>query len=91
MAAHGLRDRGSRARTPRSDYDRRMVEIFGKDACPYTRAARDHYESLATPVKYHNVKKNPAELDRMLVLSRGKREVPVILEDGKVIIGFGGT
>jgi glutaredoxin 3 len=82
MTAHGLRDRGSRARTPRSDYDRRMVEIFGKDACPYTRAARDHYESLATPVKYHN---------RMLVLSRGKREVPVILEDGKVIIGFGGT
>jgi glutaredoxin 3 len=68
-----------------------MVEIFGKDACPYTRAARDHYESLGTPVTYHNVKKNPAELERMLVLSRGKREVPVILENGKVTIGFGGT
>jgi glutaredoxin 3 len=68
-----------------------MVEIFGKDTCPYTTAARDHYGSLATPFTYHNVKKNPAELERMLVLSHGKREVPVIVEDGKVTIGFGGT
>ena len=68
-----------------------MVEIFGKDMCPYTRAARDHYESLATPFTYHDVKKEPAELERMLLLSGGRREVPVILEDGKVTIGFGGT
>ena len=68
-----------------------MVEIFGKDACPYTRAARDHYESLATPFTYHNVKKNTAELERMLAFSHGKRQVPVIVEDGKVTIGFGGT
>ena len=68
-----------------------MVEIFGKDMCPYTRAARDHYEGLATPFTYHDVKKNPAGLERMLILSGGRREVPVILEDGKVTIGFGGT
>lgn len=68
-----------------------MVEIFGKDACPYTQAARDHYLSLATPFTYHDVKKSPAELERMLGFSRGKREVPVIVENGKVTIGFGGT
>ena len=68
-----------------------MVEIFGKDTCPYTRAARDHYESLATPFMYHNVRRSAAELERMLALSGGKREVPVIVEDGKVTIGFGGT
>lgn len=68
-----------------------MVEIFGKDTCPYTQAARDHYTSRGTPFTYHNVKKNPAELERMLALSRGRREVPVILENGKVTIGFGGT
>ncbi len=68
-----------------------MVEIFGKDTCPYTQAARDHYVSLAVPFEYLNVKKNPAELERMLELSHGKREVPVIVEDGKVTIGFGGT
>ena len=68
-----------------------MVEIFGKDTCPYTQAARDHYLSRATPFVYHNVKKNPAELARMLVFSRGKREVPVIVDHEKVTIGFGGT
>jgi glutaredoxin len=68
-----------------------MVEIFGKDACPYTQAARDHYLSLATPFVYHNVKKDHAELERMLVFSRGERHVPVIVENDTVTIGFGGT
>jgi glutaredoxin 3 len=68
-----------------------MVQIFGKDTCPYTQAARDHYLSLAVPFQYFNVKKNPAELERMLVFSRGKREVPVIVDNDKVTIGFGGT
>jgi glutaredoxin 3 len=68
-----------------------MVLIFGKDACPYTQAARDHYLGLARPFQYFNVKKQPAELDRMLTFSHGRREVPVIVEDGKVTIGFGGT
>jgi len=27
----------------------------------------------------------------MLKLSKGRREVPVIVEDGRVTIGFGGT
>jgi glutaredoxin 3 len=68
-----------------------MVLIFGKDTCPYTQAARDHYLSLAVPFEYFNVKKNPADLQRMLTFSRGKREVPVIVEGDKVSIGFGGT
>ena len=41
--------------------------------------------------EYINVKKNAAELQRMLGLTNGRRAVPVILEDGKVTIGFGGT
>jgi hypothetical protein len=28
---------------------------------------------------------------RMLEYSRGRRDVPVIVEDGRVTIGFGGT
>ena len=68
-----------------------MVLIFGKDTCPYTTAARDHYGSHGTAVEYFNVKKNAADLQRMLGYSRGERRVPVIVEDGKVTIGFGGT
>ncbi|HET7699221.1 MAG TPA: UXX-star (seleno)protein family 1 [Vicinamibacterales bacterium] len=69
----------------------RRVEIFGKDTCPYTQAARDHYRSLGVAVEYRNVKKDPASLAAMLDLTRGRREVPVIVEAGKVTIGFGGT
>jgi glutaredoxin len=38
-----------------------------------------------------NVKKNAAELQRMLGYTKGQRRVPVIVDDGKVTIGFGGT
>ena len=68
-----------------------MVTIFGKDTCPYTQAARDHYAGKGVAVEYVNVRKDPAELARMLEFSRGKREVPVIVDEGKVTIGFGGT
>ena len=67
-----------------------MVMIFGKDTCPYTQAARDDYAARDVPFEYVNVKKNPADLKRMLTYSKGVREVPVIVEAGKVTIGFGG-
>ena len=69
-----------------------MVTIYGKDNCPYTQAARDDYQQRKIPVTYINVKKNAAELARMLEFSKGRRAVPVIVDaDGKVTIGFGGT
>ena len=68
-----------------------MVTIFGKDSCPYTQAARDDYQRRGIRFDYVNVKKNPAELERMLGFSKGRRAVPVIVEDGHVTIGFGGT
>jgi hypothetical protein len=37
------------------------------------------------------VKKNAADLQRMLGYSKGGRDVPVIVEDDKVTIGYGGT
>jgi hypothetical protein len=37
------------------------------------------------------VKKDRAALDRMLVHSKGRRDVPVIVDGDKVTIGFGGT
>ena len=41
--------------------------------------------------EYINVKKNRAELERMLGFSKGRRAVPVIVENDEVTIGFGGT
>ena len=68
-----------------------MVLIFGKDTCPYTNAARDHYKSSGVAFEYRNVKKDPAELNRMLQFSGGRRDVPVIVEGDRVTVGFGGT
>jgi glutaredoxin len=69
-----------------------MVTIFGKDTCPYTNAARDHYAKAGNQVEYVNVKKSAADMQRMLSYSGGSRDVPVIVEeDGKVTTGFGGT
>lgn len=68
-----------------------MVLIFGKDTCPYTLAARDHYRDQGITFEYRNVKKHPGELDRMLQYSGGRRDVPVIVEGDRVTIGFGGT
>ena len=37
------------------------------------------------------MKKNAADLERMLAYPKGGRNVPVIVEDGKVTIGYGGS
>ena len=68
-----------------------MVVIYGKDSCPYTQAARDDFAQRGVPFEYINVKKSPSDLQRMLEHSGGRRAVPVIVEDGRVTIGFGGT
>jgi glutaredoxin len=68
-----------------------MVLIFGKDGCPYTQNARDHYAGRNIPFEYLNVKKSAADLQRMLTYSGGARRVPVIVDNEKVTIGFGGT
>ena len=68
------------------------ILIFGKDAWPYTRAAREAYAKTDKDVEYLNVAKDSNQLDVMLKHSRGARKVPVIVDGGKVIIGFdGGT
>jgi glutaredoxin len=67
------------------------VEIFGKDACPYTAAARRDYSSRGVEVTYHDVTRDPAALARFLELSGGERQVPLIVERGRVCLGFGGS
>jgi glutaredoxin len=67
------------------------VVIYGKDSCPYTAAAVEDYQARKVPVRYVNVKKDNAALERMMSLTGGRRQVPVIVEAGKVTIGFGGT
>jgi glutaredoxin len=41
--------------------------------------------------EYYDVKKDKARLAEMLKQTGGSRSVPVIIEDGKVLIGYGGS
>lgn len=68
-----------------------MVLIFGKEHCPYTSAAIEDYSRRDVEFEYIDVKKDRAELERMLGYSGGYRRVPVIVDEGKVTIGWGGT
>ena len=68
-----------------------MVTIFGKDSCPYTNAARDDYQARGIAVKVHQRQEERRRPGSNAALQHGRRQVPVIVEDGKVTIGFGGT
>ena len=68
-----------------------MVLIFGKENCPYTAAARADYARRDIDVEYIDVRQSRAAMEHMLGYSSGHRRVPVIVDDGKVTIGFGGT
>ena len=68
------------------------ILLFGKDAWPYTRAAREAFAKEGREVDYYNVIKEPEHLDTMLKHSNGARKVPVIVAGETVTIGFdGGT
>ena len=42
-------------------------------------------------MQYFNVKKDAEAMKRFLALSGGERRVPLIVERGRVTVGFGGT
>lgn len=67
------------------------IIIFGKDTWPYTQAAREDYAKRKANFEYYRVDRDKEKLAEMLKYSGGKREVPVIVEGGKVILGYGGT
>ena len=69
----------------------KTVLIYGKDGCPYTGAARQHYATEGYAVQYFNCKADAARLRELLQYSGGQRKVPVIVEDGRVKIGFNGN
>lgn len=66
------------------------IRIYGKDTCPFTKAAREHYEKQGLKIDYYNVLANPEALEKMLTLSNGQRRVPVIVEGDAITIGFRG-
>jgi glutaredoxin 3 len=67
------------------------VRIYGKADCPYTRAALKDFEARGVEVTYLDVRRDQAAMQAFLELSGGERRVPLIVEKGRVSVGFGGT
>ena len=53
--------------------------------------ARADFTRRKVPFEYINVLEDDAGLERMLKLTKGRRKIPVIVEAGKIIVGFGGS
>ena len=66
------------------------VTIYTKPGCPYCAAAKKHYGDIGVKYNEIDVFAVPGAKEKALELSDGKRIVPVIVEDGRVTLGFGG-
>jgi len=66
------------------------VVIYGKDTWPYTNSAREALEKSGREVEYFDVRFDAEKMDSMLKYSNGVRKVPVVVDQGKVTIGFKG-
>lgn len=63
------------------------VIIYGKTGCPFSDKAREAYKEH----DFFEVEKDNKMMDQMLKFSNGKRQIPVIVQDDQVTIGYGGT
>jgi glutaredoxin len=67
------------------------LELYGSSRCPYTRELRDWLEWIHRDFTEYDVDADPQANARMRSLNGGDRNVPVLIEDGKVIqVGWQG-
>ncbi|VVS92230.1 UXX-star selenoprotein family 1 [Desulfoluna spongiiphila] len=69
---------------------KQSVTIYGKDKCPFTRAAVDALREKGDEVVYIDVLKSEEMMDKMLSISGGGRKIPVIVAGGEVSVGWQG-
>jgi glutaredoxin len=64
------------------------IVIYGRAGCPFTDKAISAYGERA---RYIDVGEDSGQLQLMLKLTNGVRQVPVIVEGGQITIGYGGV
>lgn len=75
---------------PRETAMTAKVTIYGKNSWPHTAAAREAYASKGRSVEYISVIDDPHALNQMLLLSKGQRKIPVVVDGERVAIGYQG-
>ncbi|HWP97623.1 MAG TPA: glutaredoxin family protein [Syntrophomonadaceae bacterium] len=66
------------------------IVIYTKTGCPHCAAAIYSLQEQELPYTEINVSENPDRIDEMEKMS-GSRTVPVIIDNGKVKVGFKGS
>jgi len=67
-----------------------QVTIYTKVGCPYCAAAMKHFADQGIAYREVDVHSTPGAIEKVRRLSSGKNIVPVIDENGKITVGFGG-
>jgi mycoredoxin len=60
------------------------VELYGTRSCPFTAELREHLLWEGGEFAEYDVEADAEALARMLALTGGRRNVPVLVEDGRV-------
>lgn len=67
------------------------LELYGTARCPYTGEMRDWLEWKRSEFVEYDVEADPVARGRMREFAGGQRNVPLLVEDGKVIqVGWQG-
>ena len=67
------------------------LELYGTSRCPHTEEMRDWLEGRRCQYEEFDVEADPAARVRMRAVAGGQRNVPLLVEDGKVVqVGWQG-
>jgi glutaredoxin len=66
------------------------VKIYTKIGCPHCASAKDDFKKRGVTYEEIDVHTVPGAAEEALKLAGGKKVVPVIIENDKVILGFEG-
>ena len=64
--------------------------VYVKSGCPYCEAKRAELAARGVACREIDVEAQPQVIPELLKLTRGRRIVPVIVEDGRIEIAPGG-
>jgi glutaredoxin len=66
-------------------------ELFGTAGCPYTAEMREWLDWQGHEYAEYDVEADASARERMIEVAGGRRSVPVLVEDGKLVqIGWQG-
>lgn len=66
------------------------VTIYIREGCSFCKALKEDLDKKGIKYKEIDVIKNPEYQEELLKLAK-RKAVPVMVEDGKVTVGFGGA